>query len=410
MPEGDVERFLVPDLGEGLEEATIVSWSVAAGAEVALNDPLCVLETAKAEVEIPSPYAGTVTELGGAPGETLRVGTLLAAIRTAPQAASTRRATLVGYGVDEQLDRSRRGRRGGHRPPNAPRPAEVHRPRAKPPVRRLARQLGVDLAVLAPGHGPEGSVTRAQVEAAAAAVPTPPAGRPVDEPVTGVRARIAHRMTRSRAEIPDATCSVAVDFGEALALRAALNERLERAGARPVVTPFALACHLFVRAVVEHPVLNASYDAAGPSIRRHAAVHLGVAVATDRGLVVAVVRDAHERGAVGLAEEIDRLSAAARAGTVTPAELVGSTITVSNFGALGLDEGIPVINHPEAAILGLGAVRERPAVVDGLLAVRRVATATLAFDHRVADGADAAALLTTFRDFLEQPGLALGQP
>jgi pyruvate dehydrogenase E2 component (dihydrolipoamide acetyltransferase) len=169
-------------------------------------------------------------------------------------------------------------------------------------------------------------------------------------------------------------------------------------------------CDMIVRALREHPTLNATFDDAAKEIRRHAAVHLGIGTATDRGLLVTVVRDAHTLGVAALSTEMRRLSEAARGGSITPAELVGSTFTVSNFGALGLDDGVPVINHPEAAIIGIGAVRERPHVVDGQLVVRHTANVTLAFDHRVADGGEAAVLLTTVRDLIEAPELALVTP
>ena len=214
-------------------------------------------------------------------------------------------------------------------------------------------------------------------------------------------------MSESRLHIPDATCSVVVDCERLLEARQTLNEELSAQGRDPVLTPFSLMCMLLVRSVQAHPALNATYVEDGPEIHRHRQIHLGVGTATDRGLLVTVIRDAEGRSLVDLSAELARLSAAAREGSITPAELQGSTITVSNFGALGLDEGIPVINHPEAAIVGIGSVRQRPHVVDGQVVARHTAHITLAFDHRVADGADAAALLGAFRDRIENPELAL---
>lgn len=437
--------FLVPDLGEGLEEVTIVRWHVAAGDVVALNEVLCTVETAKAEVDIPSPYAGTIGTLGGAEGETLRVGAVLAGYElddaASPPAPSggvaagaaggseaARQPTLVGYGLDESLDRSRRqrGRAGGTTPTSTP----VHKPLAKPPVRKLARDRGVDLTSLV-GTGPGGVITRADVESAST-VPKPDAveatatatatapmnASPPDEriPVTGIRRRIADHLSESRSTIPDATASVTVECSRLLDLRVRMNDALEQRGSERVVTPFGLICHFLVTALASDRTLNARFVANGSNsngengtgsaeIVRFGSIHLGVGTATDRGLVVVVARDADRRNAVELATELARLSTAARDGSVAPTELVGSTFTVSNFGALGLDDGIPVINHPEAAILGVGSIRPRPIVIDGEVVARPTASLTLAFDHRVCDGAEAARLLTAVAQLIEQPDL-----
>jgi pyruvate dehydrogenase E2 component (dihydrolipoamide acetyltransferase) len=434
MSENSAESrdFLVPDLGEGLEEASVVEWLVPVTGSVALNGPLCVLETAKATVEIPSPFAGRLVERGGEEGDTLTVGSLLARIQVeaaAPdanrehpsQASATRRTpTLVGYGADDEQDRSRRpgpvptiAVSPPSAPPSGARPAPAHA-LAKPPVRRLARTLNVDLAALVPGSGRDGIVTRDDVLAAAPAIPTAAAiaaapepgsdqdadGAPAGDlagktvPVRGIRARIAERMTISRSRIPDATCSVTADCGALLDLRGRLNATAERAGAAPVITPFALIARLLVRALTIHPGL-------------HGRVHLGVATATDHGLLVPVVRSAQAMSTLRLAQEIARLAETARAGTASPAELTGSTFTVSNFGALGLDEGIPVINYPEAAILGVGSIRSRAVVRNGEVVARPTATLTCAFDHRVADGAEAGAFLRELASWVEQPDLVL---
>lgn len=378
-----VRDFLVPDLGEGLEDATITQWCVAAGDEVALNQTLCTVETHKAQVEIPSPYAGRIVELGGAEGQTLPVGSVLVRIRTSCAVESAepapRKPVLVGYGADHTMDGSRR------------------RVRAKPAARKLAADLDVDLAEIN-GSGPEGIVTRDDVLAA------------VDAPdqdtteVTGVRLAVARRMALSRREIPDAHASVDVDGTELLQLR----DHFRQAGAE-TITPFALALRLVVLALGRHPLLNATWTdtAAGPRIHTHPAVHLGVAVAAPRGLLVPVVTDAQNRTTRQLADEVARLAARARAGTLTPAEMSGSTFTVSNFGALGLDDGVPVINHPEAAILGVGALKPRAVVVDGAVVARPTMRLTCAFDHRVTDGAQAGAFLGTLRSLVEKPDTAL---
>jgi pyruvate dehydrogenase E2 component (dihydrolipoamide acetyltransferase) len=359
--------FLVPDLGEGLEDATITSWAVAVGDVVELNQTLCTVETNKAEVEIPSPYAGRVAELGGAEGETLAVGTLLVRIET-----EARTPVLVGYGTDDGMDRSRR-------------------PRAAPKTRKLAADLAVDLQGLQPGSGTDGVITRDDVLTAAGA----PASQTV--PVRGVQARMAAQMSLSRSQIPDAHASVQVDCSALLRLRDNLD-----------VTPFVLTLRLLVIALGRHPMLNATWveSEAGPEIRLHPDIRLGVAVATERGLVVPVI-DTRECSTRRLAAAVDDVVQRARAGTLAPTQLSGSTFTVSNFGALGLDDGVPVINYPEAAILGMGSLKPRAVVVDDAVVARPTMTLTCAFDHRVADGAQAAAFLTDLRGLIEAPETAL---
>ena len=390
MTDGSVQDFLVPDLGEGLEDATITEWHVAVGDDVVLNQTLCTVETNKAQVEIPSPYAGRIAELGGVEGQTLPVGSVLVRIETVGRAgaerpgkdadAPARKPVLVGYGTDDAMDATRR------------------RPRAKPPVRKLAADLKVDMASVAPGSGPGGIVTRDDVLAAADASPQEGVR------VGGVRLEMARRMALSRREIPDAHASVSVDCTRLVALRA----RLRDTGADEV-TPFVLTLRLLVLALRHHPVLNATWvdTVDGPRIHVHPVVHLGVGVAAPRGLLVPVVPDAQDKTTRELAAAVARLIAEARAGTLKPVDLQGSTFTVSNFGALGLDEGVPVINHPEAAILGMGSLKPRPVVVDDVVVARPTMTLTCAFDHRVADGAQVAAFLGELRELVESPDLAL---
>ncbi|QZT61200.1 dihydrolipoamide acetyltransferase family protein [Mycolicibacterium austroafricanum] len=382
-----VREFLVPDLGEGLEEATVTAWHVATGDVVTLNQTLCTVETNKAEVEIPSPFAGRIAELGGAAGQTLPVGSVLVRIDVGSDAGSAadavkdtpRKPVLVGYGADDTMDGSRR------------------RARAKPRVRKLAADLDVDVSRI-DGSGPDGIVTRDDVLAAT------DGGASQDSVVSGVRLAMARRMSLSRREIPDAHASVEVDGNELLRLR----DRLAAAGADEV-TPFVLVLRLLVVALRRHPVLNATWvdTVDGPRVHMHPAVHLGVGVAAPRGLLVPVVTDAQDRSTRRLAGEVARLVSAARAGTLKPAELQGSTFTVSNYGALGLDDGVPVINHPEAAILGVGSLKPRAVVVDGAVVARPTMRLTCAFDHRVADGAQVAAFLVELRSLIEAPELAL---
>lgn len=391
-----VQDFLVPDLGEGLEDATITEWSVAVGDDVELNQTLCTVETNKAQVEIPSPYAGRVVELGGAEGDTLTVGSVLVRISTdtaAPQHDQGRKRTpvLVGYGADDDMDSSRR---------SAPPPSD--RPLAKPPVRKLAADLNVDLRSVA-GSGPGGVITREDV--LAAAEPGVPTSDTLE--VSGVRAQMADRMTLSRREIPDATASVQVDGGSLLRLRDRLCETAGADG--ELITPFVLTLRLVALALRHHPMLNSTWVDAGdgPHIQVHSAIHLGFGVAAPRGLLVPVVKDAHTKTTRELATEVSRLIDESRAGTVRPGELSGSTFTVSNFGALGVDEGVPVINYPEAAILGMGSLKERAVVVSGEVVSRPTMTLTCAFDHRIADGAQVAAFLSELRDLIQAPEVAL---
>ncbi|MCZ8379284.1 dihydrolipoamide acetyltransferase family protein [Mycobacterium sp. CPCC 205372] len=415
-----VKSFLLPDLGEGLEDATVVAWHVQVGDEIALNEPLCSLETAKAEVEIPSPFGGRVVETRGAEGDVLEVGSLLARIDTEPAGdapaggsngatvpqGTDRRAShgfsvLVGSGPDDALDDSRRPPE--HRP-NAE--SSNGRPRAAPPVRKLAAELAVDLADIQPGSGPGGLILREDVLAAAHPEPRPTAPSRDHEvvPVRRAHARMAERMTRSRTEIPDAHASVHVDCSKLLNLRDRLN-----AAAGDTVTPFVLSLRLIVVALTRNMIFNSTWSDTvnGPQIHTHRAIHLGIGVATPRGLLVPVVPDAHACTTLQLAATVSELIRTAREGVIKPTELQGSTFTVSNFGALGLDEGVPVINHPECAILGMGSLRPRAVVVDDQLAIRPTMMLTCAFDHRIADGAQLAKFLCDTRDLIESPEMAL---
>ncbi|WP_409436994.1 dihydrolipoamide acetyltransferase family protein [Mycobacterium sp. SMC-14] len=387
-----VQTFSVPDLGEGLEEVTVTTWNVAVGDLVELNQALCSVETAKAEVEIPSPYAGRVVELGGAVGDVLAVGAPLVRIDTRtsaerPAEPGGHAPVLVGYGADDSFDTSRRACT-----------STTGRPKAKPGARKLAAELGVDLGAVPPG--PNGVITPDGVRAAAGeAAPDDELRSP-----SPVQVAMAERMTLSRSRIPDAHGSVQVDGTNLLLLR---DRLVETGGA--TITPFVLMLRLLVIALSRHPVLNATWVEApeGPMIRTYRGVHLGFGVAAPRGLLVPVVFDAHRKTTRELADTVARLIAEARAGTLKPAELQGSTFTVSNFGALGLDDGVPVINYPEAAILGIGSLKPRPVAVGDTVVVRPQLTLTCAFDHRVVDGAQTAAFLCALRDLIEQPEIAL---
>lgn len=367
--EDSIRSFPVPDLGEGLQEVTVTCWSVAVGDDVEINQTLCSVETAKAEVEIPSPYAGRIVELGGAEGDVLKVGAELVRIDTGPTAVAQPNGegavpTLVGYGADAAIETSRR----------------TSRPLAAPVVRKLAKELAVDLAALQRGSGAGGVITRADVLAAArGGVGAGPDVRPVH----GVHARMAEKMTLSHKEIPTAKASVEVICAELL--------------------------RLLVIALKHNVILNSTWvdSGEGPQVHVHRGVHLGFGAATERGLLVPVVTDAQDKNTRELASRVAELITGAREGTLTPAELRGSTFTVSNFGALGVDDGVPVINHPEAAILGLGAIKPRPVVVGGEVVARPTMTLTCVFDHRVVDGAQVAQFMCELRDLIESPETAL---
>jgi 2-oxoisovalerate dehydrogenase E2 component (dihydrolipoyl transacylase) len=415
------EQVRLPDLGEGLTEATIVRWLVDVGDAVTADQIVAEVETAKATVELPTPHAGTVVALHAAEGDEVAVGTAVltldssvpssGASQAADDAEEADRADadddgsdlLVGYGTGRGGRRRRRGR-AQHTPASS----QPVRPRAKPPVRKLAKDLGVDLAALA-GSGPDGRITRDDVRGAAQpAVAVPRGDRSSDgdrrEAVTGVRARIADHLSVAWREIPAASCWVECDASAMLAARDDL------AAAHPDVklTPLALILRSCVVALGRVPQLNASFDAERREIVHHRRIDLGVATQTDRGLLVPVVRDAGRRSVLDLASEVERLAGEARSGALAPGELVGSTFTVSNVGAFGIDGGGPIINHPEAGILGVGRIARRPWVVDDAVIVRPVVQLTLSFDHRVCDGAEAASFLRLTADLVERPTLLLG--
>jgi pyruvate dehydrogenase E2 component (dihydrolipoamide acetyltransferase) len=396
--------FRLPDLGEGLTDAEVLRWLVAPGDVVRVNQPLLEVETAKAAVEIPSPEAGTVLELAAAEGEVVAVGApLLTFGREAPEQAAPGRPpenaatepVLVGYGPSERGASRRRRRSPVPEQPdaNSRSVAGQDRPRAKPPVRKLARELGVDLATL-PATGVDGVITRADVERAAARASTNGEQR---VPVRGVRRATAEAMVRSAA-VPQAAVRLAVDV-------TALTDLRERRRARgePVPTVLAFVARAVVLALGRRPMLHARWAEDTAEIVVPAEVALGVAVAGPRGLLVPKIRHAASRSLSELASEIDRSAAAARDGTCTPADLTGGTFTLSNVGVFGVDGGTALLTPGETAILCVGAVRQRPWVHEGVLAVRSVVELTLTIDHRVVDGEDGAGFLADVGAMLEDP-------
>ncbi|KOU67686.1 branched-chain alpha-keto acid dehydrogenase subunit E2 [Streptomyces sp. WM4235] len=442
MPQ--VLEFKLPDLGEGLTEAEIVRWLVAVGDVVEIDQPVVEVETAKAMVEVPCPYGGVVTARFGEEGTELPVGapliTVAVGAASLPQAPAAQAAgaegagnvprPLIGYGEDH----SRPARRRRVRPvtaavsapvvaapvapavpvvPVVPAPVAGPVPVISPLVRKLAKDGGVDLRALT-GSGPEGLILRADVEAALAALraaePAPaPAPVPVAAvagevriPLKGVRGAVAEKLSRSRREIPEATCWVDADATELMAARTAMN-----AAGGPKISVLALLARICTAALAKYPELNSTVDLAAKEIVRLPSVHLGFAAQTERGLVVPVVRDAQTRNPETLSAEFGRLTELARSGKLAPSDLTGGTFTLNNYGVFGVDGSTPIINHPEAAMLGVGRIIPKPWVYRGELAVRQVVQLSLTFDHRVCDGGTAGGFLRYVADCVESPAVLL---
>jgi pyruvate dehydrogenase E2 component (dihydrolipoamide acetyltransferase) len=471
---GAHRQFCLPDVGEGLTEGEVLRWLVAEGDDVVVNQPVVEVETAKAAVELPSPYAGRVVALHADEGAVLPVGAPLLTIEvaeaatagqtspdgavepaaptsaTAPAApppgqphpesdaepaaaaapSSASGPVLVGYGVSESSTRRRPRLRaasphGTGRPEAGP-PGEAVKPvrhgglevgratearlaaptepsarraRAKPPVRKLARDLGVDLDTVS-ATGADGVVTREDVEAAARG-----AREERREPVRGVTRLMAEAMTSSAFTVPHVTEWLDVDVTRS----AELIERLRGSDAFDGVrvTPMFLVARAVLAALRSSPAVNARFDATAGEIVHRPRVNLGFAAATQRGLVVPNIKDADQLSSRELARELAALTARAKEGTSSPAELTGGTFTVTNVGVLGVDGGTPIINPGESAILAVGAWRDKPWVHRGALAVRTVCTLALSFDHRFIDGAAGARFLVDVAARLEEPGLAV---
>jgi pyruvate dehydrogenase E2 component (dihydrolipoamide acetyltransferase) len=415
----DVRSFLLPDLGEGLTEAEVVAWHVAPGDTIELNQTLVEVETEKAVVELPSPFAGTVVELFAAAGDTVEVGAPLISIETGDVAVAPPSAekvsVLVGYGPSEPTP-SRRRRRGGgrtrHDRPERPSASPTtrqpgttspsgSRPLAAPPVRFMARQQGVDLADVT-GHGPGGIITREDLAAHLASGTSPSeTGRETRSPVKGVQKHMADAMVRSATSAPQACVFLTVDVTPTSELleRLRTNRRFE--GVK--LTMLTVAARALVLAVRDHPALNSSWDEATNEIVTKHYLNLGIAVAGPRGLVVPNVKDAHELAFRDLATALETLTEQARAARSTPADLSGGTITITNVGVFGVDAGVPLLNPGEAAILAFGAVQRRPWEHEGQVALRDVVTLSLAFDHRLVDGEGASRFLRTVGEILADP-------
>lgn len=418
----------MPDLGEGIAEVEIVEWRVAVGDTVAEDQTLCDVMTDKAVVEVPSPVAGRVVELGGVVGQVMAVGSMLiriehgdaagneetapapvpppqAAAAAPPRAAAT--APAPPPGMPEPLPPD--AAPGGNPPPPAapvsPAPPPIPpRALAAPAVRQRARALGIDLSRLQ-GSGPDGRVVHADLDAVlstgapAAAVAAATGTREVR--LVGLRRAIAQKMQQSKRSIPHFTYVEEVDVTEMVALRDELNHLY--AATRGELSPLALVVRAIVRAVSDFPQVNARFDDEANVVTLHDAVHLGVATQTDGGLMVPVLRQAQALDLWQCAEAIAGLAATARAGRATRDVLSGSTLTVTSLGKLGGIVSTPVINHPEVAIVAINRIVARPVVRDGTVQVRQVMNLSSSFDHRVIDGAVAAAFIQRVRQLLEAP-------
>ncbi|MEV7683646.1 dihydrolipoamide acetyltransferase family protein [Streptomyces sp. NPDC088341] len=446
------QLFHLPDLGEGLTEAEIIEWKVAVGDTVGIDQIVVEVETAKAAVEVPVPYAGIVSHLHAEAGTSVAVGAPLISVGGAPAAGEPQETArsaaaeryreeeqagsgnvLIGYGTGHAPPSRRRRRRaaapgtGAQQQAPARPVATATRPVGadlalrviSPLVRKLARESGIDIALIAP-NGPRGVIRRCDIEQAIAAaavevnVETPPApvtvvagAAPVSGtgpaalriPLRGLRRAVSDKLTRSRQEIPDATTWVDADATGLLEMKNALQAADPEHG----IGLLALLARICVAGLRRYPELNSTVDTTAGEIVQFPHVHLGFAAQTDRGLIVPVVRDAHLMTTVELAAEFKRLTGLARTGSLPPDRLTGGTFTLNNYGVFGVDGSSAIINHPEAAIIGFGRVIDKPWVVDGALAVRKVVQISLSFDHRVCDGGTAGGFLRYVADRVENP-------
>lgn len=425
--------FMLPDLGEGLTEAEVVEWHVAEGDEVQVDQIVVTVETAKASVDLPCPYAGRVGTLHGVVGAVLQVGQPLITIGANEKSGSGR--VLIGYGTSESKRSHRRRVTSGNEMPSGPatssglaaaaQPGEVIAPTVaethvtsaalvpkviSPVVRKLAKDRGVDLTGLAP-TGPGGVIRRSDVEAALRSGGRTPAHGDVradraDDiriPLRGVRKVIADKMTTSRREIPDVTTWVDVD---ATALMAARDE-IRAANPEAGIGLLALLARISVAGLKKFPELNARVDLEAQELVQLRGVNLGFAAQSPRGLMVPVVHDAGEMTTAELATALRELTALARGGALSPAQMTGGTFTLNNYGVFGVDGSTPIINFPEAAMLGIGRIIDRPWAHAGQLALRKVAQLSFTFDHRVCDGSTAGGFLRFVADCVERPSSLL---
>jgi 2-oxoisovalerate dehydrogenase E2 component (dihydrolipoyl transacylase) len=379
--------FKLPDVGEGMAEAEISRWHVAAGDRIEEDQPLVDVTTDKAIVEIPAPASGTVVSIHGAVGDKVPVGCELVVIET--EAETHSESPPVAAPAAASAAAAPAG------PPG--------RALASPAVRQRARELGVELRAIR-GSGPEGRVTHADLDAvrSGGALKARQPKEAIDEHrVVGIRRKIAERVQQAKRRIPHFSYIEEVDVTALEELRLQLNEA--HAGRRPKLTPLPFLMRALVLAVPAHPEINARFDDDKGVIHRHAAVHIGIATHTPNGLMVPVVRHADTRDLWDCAAEAARLAGAAREGRATREELSGSTITITSLGALGGVASTPVINYPEVAIVGVNRISERPVVRGGQVVVRKMMNLSSSFDHRVVDGRNAAEFIQKVKGFLQHP-------
>ena len=459
---------MLPDVGEGLTEAEIVTWKVNVGDVVVLNQPLVDIETAKATVELPSPYAGTVVALHGNVGDVLEVHKPLITFETGGGGAATatttsepapakettdkqegsvgegREAVLIGYGVaneDGVVTRKHRRQSASAAPtPVAPAPvaapvapatsAPSLAPRSTPPVRLYAKQNGVDIASLT-GTGRDGLITRGDVEQALSGAPasSPRVSRPITGPnttsrfvgrdleswatgpkeeripVKGVLRSMAEAMVQSAFTQPRAAVWVRVDATRTMELVASLKEQPNLAGVR--LSPLAIISLAVCDAARNYPGINSSFDADANEVIVRRSVNLGIAANTPRGLIVPNIKGADQLDLIGMAAALTVLVDKARDGTTTPNEMIGTTLSITNVGPFGVDAAIPILPPGTGAILAVGQIAKAPWVVDDEVVVRQVVELAMAFDHRQVDGAMASAVLAHIGRFLHDPAAAI---
>jgi 2-oxoisovalerate dehydrogenase E2 component (dihydrolipoyl transacylase) len=421
--------FKLPDVGEGVAEAEVVSWHVTVGATVAEDDPLVDVMTDKVTVEIPSPRAGRVLSITGGPGDKIRVGAelLVLEVDSNGEAEPQGKSSSVGVGASPAAAAAAvpapapavKAEQIPEQPPRKVSQAPLAfttrlpagKPLASPAVRRRAHELGIALQFLH-GTGPGGRIGHADVEAylasegrTAVTAPDSPKRTTMKEVVEikiiGLRRRIAERMQESKRRIPHYTYVEELDVTPLEELRSHLNTRHGTDRPRLTLLPFLIRA--LVRAVPRFPQVNALFDDEAGILRRHAAVNVGIATQTSQGLMVPVVHHAEGLGLWEAASEISRLAAATREGKATRDELSGSTITITSLGPIGGIVTTPVINYPEVAIVGVNRIVERPVVRDGQIVVRKMINLSCSFDHRVVDGWDAAQFVQELKGLLEQP-------
>lgn len=420
-----IAKFPLPDVGEGLTEAEIVSWKVAPGDRVSVNQTICEIETAKSVVELPCPFEGEVSELLVNEGDTVEVGTPIIAVSVAGSApqlvkeedtgAEYKLPTLVGYGDTGEVKSRRRAVKAA--PISTAIPVSMVRAAvaadsamAKPPIRKLAKELGVELSNVT-GTGLHGEITRDDVIGAASqasvfknlTTPAQPTEREERIPVKGVRKAIATAMVKSAFAAPHVSIFVDVDATRTMEYVKRLKNSVDFAGIK--VTPLLIMAKAIIWAVRRNRMVNSTWT--DSEIIIHNFVNLGIAAATPRGLIVPNIKDADQMNLLELAQAIEQLAATARDGKTTPEDMSNGTITITNIGVFGVDTGTPILNPGEVSIVALGSIRKKPWVVDDEIVVRHVTTIGATFDHRVVDGDVASRFVQDVASVIEEPALLL---